>query len=121
LSYAEIPVIVSFTDKKIISAGAGISYGQLVGARETEYGKRTETSINGPYTMGDLSVIAQVQFRVWQRLWLDLRYQYSMLKIRSRDYYNPYTKESWTRDQYNNVISIRFSYYFNQEKRVREQ
>ncbi len=123
LSYAEIPVLVTFTDKKIIAAGAGFSYGQLVGASETEFGKRTETSAQGPFTSGDISVLGQVQFRIYQRLWLDLRYQYSMVKIRTKEFVNTNTipVQSWTRDQYNNVITVRLSYYFNQEKRVKMQ
>jgi hypothetical protein len=121
LNYVDIPVLVHFTDKKIISAGAGIAYGQLVGAKETEYGEQTETNIQGPYSMIDFSVIGDVQFRLWKRLWLGLRYQYTILPIRTRDFYNEVTKESWTREQYNNVISIRLGWIFNQEVPIKKR
>ena len=34
--YAEIPVLVHFTDKKLISGGVGVSYGQLINYKETK-------------------------------------------------------------------------------------
>jgi hypothetical protein len=119
LNYIQIPLLLHFTDKRIISAGIGFSYGQLVGVSEYEdYNDargfyRTQTSLSGPYSKADYQVIGDVKVRLWQKLWLNVRYSYSMASIRTRTFTNPLTLETWTRKQYNNVIGIRLIYVFN--------
>jgi hypothetical protein len=60
-------------------------------------------------------VLADLRFRLWEGLKLNLRYQYSMVKIRTRDFEN-LQGDTWTRDQFNNVITIRLIYVFNEKK-----
>jgi hypothetical protein len=122
LDYVQIPIIVHFTDKKTVAAGIGFLYGQLVGVKEWEdhndiYGmSRTETNLKGPYTQSDLQVLADVRIRLWQHLWLNGRYSYSVLPIRTRLFTNPFDQtDTWTRKQYNNVITLRLTYIFNDE------
>jgi hypothetical protein len=73
--------------------------------------------------MSDFQVLADVRIRLWQRLWVDVRYAYSILPIRTRVYINPFTQETWTRQQYNNVITLRLTYIFNQpiEKKAKKK
>jgi hypothetical protein len=121
--YAEIPVLIHFTDKKIISGGVGFSYGQLINYKETHsaffdslYKPQTSLSNN------DISVIADLQIRLWYRLWADVRYQYSMKSNRTvivTDPNNPNYPD--TRKQYNNVISIRLTWMFNQEANTKRK
>jgi len=118
LDYVDIPVLLHFTDKKVISGGVGVAYGQLINVKEWAHGVETDSiTLSGPYNMGDLSVVADLQIRLWSKLWVDVRYQYSMLMIRKdvpfSDPTNP--KNTWTRNQYNNVISLRLTWVFNQE------
>ncbi len=102
-----------FTDKQIISGGLGFSYGQLVNVKEWQHGARVDsTTLQGPYALPDFSVVADVRLRIWKRLWFNVRYAYSMVKIRTRYFDNQY--QEWTRDQYNNVITMRFTYIFNE-------
>ena len=117
--YVEIPVLVHFTDKNVISGGVGFSYGQLVNYKETRnsfydslYTYTTSLSNN------DISVIADLQIRLWSKLWADIRYQYSMKSNRTVIVDNPkaYPRDPITRNQYNNVISVRLTWVFNQEK-----
>jgi hypothetical protein len=117
--YAEIPVLIHFTDKKLISGGVGVSYGQLINYKETNnnvydsiYYYQTGLSNN------DISVIADLQIRIFSKLWADLRYQYSMKSNRTVLVKDPYAypRTEVTRYQYNNVISIRLTWVFNQEK-----
>jgi hypothetical protein len=110
LDYAEVPVLVHFTDKKVIAGGIGFSYGQLVNHKEIIHGIRVDSTI---LKKNDISVIADVRIRLWQRLWIDARYTYSMFKIATRNYNNSY--HTWDRNYFNNVISIRFTYLFNEE------
>ena len=117
--YAEIPVLVHFTDKNLISGGVGFSYGQLINYKETKnqfydtlFHYKTGLSNN------DISVIADLKIRIWSKLWADLRYQYSMRSNRTVlvVYKNTIPQYQVTRKQYNNVISIRVTWVFNQPK-----
>jgi hypothetical protein len=117
--YVEIPVLVHFTDKRVISGGVGFSYGQLVNYKETKndfydtlFQYQTGLSNN------DISVIADLQIRVVSKLWADFRYQYSLKSNRTVEINDPrtYPRTSYTRYQFNNVISIRLTWVFNQEK-----
>jgi hypothetical protein len=76
------------------------------------------TSNSGTYARNDFSILADVRIRVWQGLKFNLRYEYSLLKIRTRQF-EDLAGETWTRDQFNNVISFRLIYVFN-EKRSQE-
>lgn len=114
LNYIQIPLLVHFTDKKIIAGGLGFAYGQLVGVAEWENGHRVEsTTLQEPYTLTDFQVMADVRLRIWKRLWANLRYSYSLIPIRTRDFTNYTRTQVWTRKQYNNVITFRLTYIFN--------
>jgi hypothetical protein len=122
LDYAEIPVLFHYTDKKVISGGIGFSYGRLVNFKETindhaldsTYFAQPTTSMSND----DFSVIADLQIRIWSKLWADVRYQYSMKSNRSVHITDLSTtpRNEYDRDQYNNVITIRLTWVFNQEK-----
>ena len=121
LNYVQVPVIVHFTDKHIVAAGVGFLYGQLVGAKEWKDFNdvrgmfRTETDLQGPYNLSDFQILADVRLRLWQRLWLDVRYSYSIVPIRTNvEFKNPVTNTIETRNQYNNVICMRLTYIFNE-------
>ena len=121
LNYVQIPLLVHFTDKNVISGGVGFLYGQNVGVSEMEEYNDARGWIKADtmadyveFNKADFQVIADVRFRIWQRFWLDLRYSYSLVPIRTREYQNPITLSTWTRKQYNNVIAIRLTYIFNQ-------
>lgn len=121
LTYVQIPVLVHFTDKKIIAGGVGLLYGQLVGVKEYEdYNDgrgyiKTETSLRGPYSMADLQAVVDIRLRLYQRLWFNFRYSYSIFPIRTREFENPFYHNTWTRKQYNNVLTFRLTYIFNEE------
>lgn len=119
LDYAQVPVMVHFTDKNVVSGGLGFSYGQLVDVKEWEHGQRTETNLQGPYKKSDVDVLADIKIKLWQRLWLNFRYAYSIIKIRTRIFHNQLYPNNpaydWTRYQYNNALTFRLTYVFNQE------
>jgi hypothetical protein len=121
LTYVQIPVMVHFKDKNIIAGGVGLLYGQLIDAQEWEdYNDsrglfKTETNLRSPYTLSDLQAIVDIRLRLYQRLWFNFRYSYSILNLRTRDFVNPLYKTVETRKQYNNVITLRLTYIFNEE------
>jgi hypothetical protein len=120
MNYLEVPLMVYFTDKQITSFGIGASYGRLVGLKEFEHGRKTNVNIDytGPdrYKLSDFCILADLKFRIYERLKLGLRYQYSMAKIRTRDFYFINGEFDCTRDQYNNVITARLIYVFNEDR-----
>lgn len=120
LNYAEVPVLVMFTDKERITVGAGFSWGRLVGVKEYEHGQLVDsTTLNsGTYSKNDFAILGDIRIKLWEALKLNLRYQYSLVKIRTREFSNT-AGDTWMRNQFNNVITIRLIYVFN-EKRSRE-
>ncbi|MCD4731665.1 MAG: PorT family protein [Bacteroidales bacterium] len=123
LDYLEVPFLVHYTDKDIISAGVGFSYGRLVNVKEYEHGTlNSNTSLNsGTYDLNDYSVLVDLKFRLHKkisRFKFNIRYSYSMRKIRTRDFYNEYGEYTESRDQYNNVISFRLIYVFNERAKL---
>lgn len=119
VDYLEVPMMVMYNDKDLITGGIGFSYGRLVRVNEYEHGQKVETTTvnNGPYSRNDYSVLADVRFRVYKKLKFNVRYTYSLAKIRTREYTN-LLGDTWSRDQYNNTISFRLMYMFNEPQRV---
>ena len=117
LNYAQIPVLVMFTDKEFISFGAGFSWGRLVGVKEWEHGQLVDsTTLNsGTYNKNDYCILADIRIRVYKSLKFNLRYQYSLASIRTREY-SDLSGRTWTREQFNNVISLRLIYVFGEKK-----
>lgn len=115
LNYVEIPVMVMFTDKEFISFGAGLTWARLVGVKEYEHGQLVEntTLSSGTYDKNDFSILADFRIRLYKSLKFNVRYQYSLLKIRTRDFYDTQCNVE-TRDQYNNVITFRLIWVFNE-------
>ena len=116
LNYAEIPVLIHYTDKEFLTIGAGFSFGRLVGIQEYEHGSRVDgtTLTSNTYDKNDFSYIVDLRVRLKGPLKLALRYQNSMVKIRTREF-NNIIGDTWSRDQYNKVITLRLIYMFNEK------
>ncbi len=115
LNYVEIPVMVFYTDKEFISIGAGFSWGRLVGIQEWEHGNlvKTTTVNSGTYDKNDFSYIIDARIRIKGPLKFGVRYQNSMMKIRTREFID-LSGNTWTRDQYSKVLTFRLIYIFNE-------
>lgn len=119
MDYAEVPVLIRYTDKKVISGGIGFSYGQLINYKETNNNFFDSLfQYQNSLSNYDFSIIGDVQIKIWSKLWANLRYQYSLIPLRTVLVNNPntYPRQPFTRDQYNNVVSIRLTWVFNQPK-----
>ena len=70
------------------------------------------------YRRHDFSICADVRFRIWEGVHLEARYQYSLRPIRTRLYYSNTTETlpSQIRLQYNNSVTIRLVYLFNERR-----
>lgn len=113
LDYLEVPAYFSYEDRHIWTIGLGFSWGRRVGYREIERGIPQDSSSR--YAKNDWNVLVDLQLRVWHHLKFDLRYSYSMAKIRTRNYGPLISGATWTRQQYNNVIGIRAVYVLNEK------
>ena len=124
LSYGEVPFMVYFTDKKLASAGVGVSYARLMQAVEYEHGLRTNVSAtSGDFDQNEFNILADVKLRLYKRLKIGFRYSYSLNPIRKREFFNIEGVSLGTFKQYNNLFTFRLTYVFNEklEDLVREE
>ncbi|MGM0613611.1 MAG: outer membrane beta-barrel protein [Bacteroidota bacterium] len=120
LNYAEVPLLVHFEDRETMTFGLGASWGRLVKMEEYEHSHKIPwNTLSGPYDTDDFNFLVDIRFRIHKRLWGNARYAYSFAKIRTRDF-EDVTGDKWQRDQYNNVITVRLIYIFNEELEVNE-
>jgi len=111
--------MIHYEDRNTWTFGLGFSWGRLVNYKEIEHNslKTWERPDTITYkTKNDFNIIADIRFRIWKHLKMNVQYSYSLFKIRSR-YFNPDPGrvDGWARNQYNNTISIRLLYYFNEK------
>ena len=115
LSYGEVPLMVYFTDKKLISAGVGVSYARLMGLSEYEHGVKTNvTATSGEFNQNEFNILADVKLRVYKRWKVGFRYSYSLNPIRTREFFNINGQSLGTFKQYNNLFTFRVTYVFNE-------
>ena len=70
------------------------------------------------YRPHDFNICADLRFRIWEGLHLEARYQYSLRPLRYRMYYADPNQllANQIRKQYNNTITIRLVYIFNEHR-----
>ena len=117
LNYFELPLYVTYTDKDVLSFGLGGYFGRLTNAREEEHsGNQTPYIDSVKFSNNDFGFLVDFRVRIWDHLHLNVRYTQSLISIRERTFYPRYTGDPFTRDQYNQVISLRFVYIFNESR-----
>ena len=124
LGYGEVPFMVYFTDKKLVSAGVGVSYARLMQATEYEHGIKTGvTATSGEFDQNEFNILADVKLRIYKRWKIGFRYSYSMNPIRKREFHDIDGNSLGTFKQYNNLFTFRLTYVFNEklEELVREE
>ncbi len=70
------------------------------------------------YDRNDYLGLIDLKFRIVQRLSMNIRYQYSFDKIRVAQFSDDFQQTEWERNQYNNNITLRVAYMFNEPKPV---
>lgn len=176
LNYAEIPVMIYFTDKDRYSLGVGVCYGRVVGLQEYINGQATDIRLgdgqihwrdegadlpdlskvnnfkelskllieagypqdvpieelvpqvianSDSYRAHDFSICGDLRVRLWEGLHAELRYQYSLVPIRTRLFYKDADETILKTDdsrvqplqrQYNNSLTLRLVYMFNERR-----
>ncbi len=120
LNYAEIPLLIQYTDKEKYTFGTGISYSRLVGVKWVVNGRTLSTSIDdGYYTKDNFDWIADFRFRIYKQLKLNIRYAYSLNSIWSGtedQLLETVGGEKQDMNQRNSMITFRIIWVFNEEK-----
>ncbi len=109
-NYAEIPVMLNYFDKRKSHAGIGLSYSRLVSGSEVLATVPSPPPIDlskYPFKAGGLDAIAGVELHIIKGLFLNLRFQYSIVPIRTN------VPPNFSRaNQYNNMYVLRLMYLF---------
>ncbi len=109
VNYAEVPVMINYFDKRKSHFGLGVSFGRLVSSAEH---LETDPAYNVdftkyPFNKNTFEFVAGAQLHLVKGLFLNIRYQYSILPIRTNSPPGLYRS-----DEYNNLWSVRFMYLF---------
>ena len=70
------------------------------------------------YRANDFNICASLRVRIWEGFHAELRYQYSLSPIRTRMFYRDESQnlDSRIRTQFNNAITLRLVYIFNEHR-----
>ena len=110
-NYAEVPIMINYFDKRKSHFGVGVSYGRLVSSSETlqvdSFNTFKSIDLNNkyPFAANALDVLAGFELHLWKGLFLNIRFQYSIIPIRT-DIPPNYARA----DQYNNLWVCRLMY-----------
>ncbi|PID95607.1 MAG: hypothetical protein CSA94_00735 [Bacteroidetes bacterium] len=119
LKYLEIPVMIQYNDKDIVTGGIGASYARLLNTFEEEHsGNVSPYSDTVAFNEHDILGFLDLQFRVYKKFYVNLRYSYSIMPIRKRWFHSVNSPDkTWKRYQYNNSLMIRLNYRINEKKK----
>lgn len=107
ISYAEIPVLLNYHDKKQATIGAGLSYSRFLFYRRIVGGADVTDIDVIPVGGNDLAFVADGMLLIGQHFGLNLRFSYSIVPI-------GHSANSAARNQglFNNVVSLRGAFVF---------
>lgn len=111
LDYAEVPVMINYFFPGKTHVGAGISYGRLV--RSSEKGitvpDQNFDPAKYPFNKSAIDFILDGNIRVYKGLFINPRFQYSIIKLRDEKNIAPYFYGS---SQFSVVFGLRVAYFF---------
>ncbi len=109
IDYLDVPLMLSVHDKRNNMFSAGLSYGTLMRHKEFQDGAEIQDDPFLKFKNTDLNFVAGVTFFVWEeKFGFNLRGAYSLIPIRFAN-----CTGVTTRGVYNNYLSVRFLYLFN--------
>ncbi len=109
LNYAEVPIMVNYFDKHRSFFGGGLSYSRLGTAKEyLTTSPSTNINLNDfPFKKSDYNFLLSGSLHCWKGLFLNIRFQYSLISIRDN------TPQNYARgQQFNNMWTTRLMYLF---------
>ncbi len=122
LNYGEVPIMVYFNDKNVVSAGIGVSYARLTKIRLKEHGIDITDLKKDEFNKNEFNILADVKIRLYKRLKLGFRYSYSITPVRTiinGEYYQNLPEDNPTyydkKEQRNSLFTLRLTYVFNEK------
>jgi hypothetical protein len=118
LGYAEVPFMIQYTDKDLATLGLGFSWNRLVSVDEMRNGYKIDSvSLTSKvFDKDDFMAFADMRLRVYNNIFANVRYSYSLNKISTRTLRDSETGRMNERDWYNNVWSVRLIYMINEQR-----
>jgi len=112
LNYAEVPIMINYFDKRKSHFGAGFSYSQLISTKETvetdpPFPTTTIKLEDYPFQKMDINFLIGFNLHLVKGLFLNGRFQYSVVPIRKNVY-----PEFGRNEQFNNMWVMRLMYLF---------
>lgn len=110
LAYAEVPVMLHYFFPGKNHIGAGFSYARLVTSNETAttYPEQNFDPAKYPFRKHSVDFILDGKIRVWQDLYVNPRFQYSVVPLRGQGEMPAY----FGREQHSRVVALRLIYLF---------
>jgi len=113
LKYAEVPIQLNYFDKRKSHFGGGLSIGQLITSKETATTETPgfpsqDTLDQYKFKRTDLNFILGGSLHMYKGLFLNVRFQYSLMSIR-KNYYPEFGRAQ----QFNNMWTLRLMYLFD--------
>lgn len=112
LNYAEVPLQLNYFDRRKSHFGAGFSLSRLISVNENA--ETNPVTIQDftkyPFRKMDYNFIAGGSLHLWQGLFLNVRFQYSLRSIRAKENIPP--EFAGRIQQFNNVWTVRMMYLF---------
>jgi hypothetical protein len=113
-NYVEVPIMINYFDRRKSHIGVGISYNRLVNATESisqdslSVIRTFDLSTRYPFKKEDWNLVVSGNLHLVKGLFLNLRFQYSLIPIRSGADLPPiqYARAG----QYNNLWVVRLMY-----------
>ncbi len=109
LNYAEVPIMLSYFDKRKSHFGAGVSYSRLGTSTENivTVPSQVINTEDFPFKKSDYNFLLSGSLHCWKGFFLNLRFQYSLVSIRNKP------PENFGRNQqFNNMYTLRIMYLF---------
>jgi hypothetical protein len=112
LNYAEVPLMLNYFDRRKSHFGAGFSYSRLISGEEkievTQGNRAHELDATAyPFLKSDINFLLSGNLHLVKGLFLNARFQYSLIPIRKTHYPGIGRAE-----QYNNLWAVRLMYLF---------
>ena len=123
LNYAEVPLLIQYTDRDRITVGTGLAYSRLVDVKWVVNGRTITNNVNdGYYATDNLDWLLDFRLRIWQQLKLNIRYSYGLTSIWSGPddaLLETQAGEMQSSDQRSSMLSFRLIWIFNEKQSAR--
>jgi len=112
MNYMEVPVLLRYYADNRLHYGVGVSYAQLINAKETAVTYAPVNLDTSAYSFhrNDLDFVADVNYEFYKGWFLNFRFNYSIRSIRDADHIPENYGRGRFSGQYQNYFTLRLTY-----------